>query len=289
MKNYFLFALLFIVLFPFKGISNPVNASATAPANNIDLNTNRNYAAAETNVIYQEMHVEIDPAINRVEGIIHYVFASKVDQLNRFVLDYTDGLPIHFIRRGNIDLSYTHIENLINIDLGKNLNIGELDTITISFESDGILRQEMHNGNPVISTDLDISMLWYPGKRDLTDKIDSVDVYVTTPPDQRVAGNGKLIDIIEENGKWIHHWQHRHPIATTYLLQLAITNYTVVEDSVFLLDGSMLPLLHYLYPESVTTVKPVLDATGDIMQFYESHFGPYPFRDEKYGHAQYTA
>lgn len=166
---------------------------------------------------------------------------------------------------------------------------GEQDTLTISYSSVGTLRQELHGGTPVISTDLALDMLWYPGKRDLTDKIDSVDVYVTTPADQYVAGNGTLEGIEEADGKWIHHWRHRHPVATTYLLELAITNYTIVKDSVLLRDGTMLPIYHYLYPESVAALSAELAATPDIMQFFENQFGAYPFADEKYGHAQYTA
>src|SRR5687767_2080248 len=81
----------------------------------------RNFAAAETNVLYQKMHVEIDPAVNRVDGIITYIFSSKIDQLNRFVVDYADELTINFIRRANEDLTYTHDDDLINITLGKNL------------------------------------------------------------------------------------------------------------------------------------------------------------------------
>jgi hypothetical protein len=250
---------------------------------------NRNFAAAETNVLYQEMHVDIDPAVNRVDGVITYIFSSQSDQLNRFVLDYADDQQIHFIRRGNTDLMYMHADHLINIDLGKNLLTDEQDTIVISFSTEGKLRQEMHAGTPVISTDADLGSLWYPGKRDLVDKIDSMDIYVTTPPGQRVAGNGTLVNITEENDRWIHHWQHRYPIATTYLLHVAITNYTIVEDSVLLQDGTMLPLWHYLYPESLAAVLPEVDATPDVMQFFESRFGPYPFSDEKYGHAQYTA
>src|SRR5688572_27419174 len=249
----------------------------------------RNFAAAETNVLYQEMHVEIDPAVNRVDGIITYIFSSKIDQLNRFVVDYADELTINFIRRANEDLTYTHADDLINITLGKNLKVGEQDTIMISFSSEGTLRQEMHAGTPVISTDLDLGSLWYPGKRDLIDKIDSVDIYVTTPPDQIVASIGKLVSITKESDHWIHHWQHRYPVATTYLLNVAITNYTIVEDSVQLQDGSMLPLLHYLYAESLATIVPEIEVTPDVMQFFESRFGPYPFSDEKYGHAQYTA
>ncbi len=251
--------------------------------------TMRNFAASETDVHYQEMHVEIDPAVNKVAGVITFYFTSRIDQLNRFVVDYQDDLPILFIQRGNTTLTYSRSDDLITIDLGKSLLVGEQDTLTISYESEGTLRQELHSGTPVISTDLDLGVLWYPGKRDLTDKIDSVDLYVTTPPNQYVAGNGTMEGIEEIDDLWIHHWQHRHPIATTYLLELAITNYTIVEDSVLLRDGTMLPLYHYLYPESVAALSAELTATPDILQFFENHFGPYPFADEKYGHAQYTA
>lgn len=251
--------------------------------------TMRNFAAAETDVHYQDMHVEIDPAINKVAGVVTFYFTSRIDQLNRFVVDYQDDLSIQFIHRGNTPLLYSRSDDLITIDLEKSLMIGEQDTLSISYSSEGTLRQALHSGIPVISTDLDLGMLWYPGKRDLTDKIDSFDLFVTTPPDQYVAGNGTLEGIEEVNGKWIHHWRHRHPVATTYLLQLAITNYTIVKDSVLLRDGTMLPLQHYLYPESVATLSAELKATSDIMQFFENHFGSYPFSDEKYGHAQYTA
>ena len=249
----------------------------------------RNFAAAETDVHYQDMQVEIDPAINKVAGVVTFYFTSRIDQLNRFVVDYQDDLPIVSISRGNTPLSFYRSDDLITIDLGKSLLIGEQDTLSISYESEGTLKQEMHSGKPVVSTDLDLGVLWYPGKRDLTDKIDSVDLYVTTPPNQYVAGNGTLEGIEVIDDKWIHHWRHRHPIATTYLLELAITNYTIVTDSVLLRDGRMLPLYHYLYPESVTALSTELAATPDIMQFFESRFGNYPFADEKYGHAQYTA
>ena len=247
----------------------------------------RNFAAAETDVHYQDMQVEIDPAINKVAGVVTFYFTSRIDQLNRFVVDYQDDLPIVSISRGNTPLSFSRSDDLITIDLGKSLLIGEQDTLSISYESEGTLKQEMHSGKPVVSTDLDLGVLWYPGKRDLTDKIDSVDVYVTTPPNQYVAGNGTLEGIEVIDDKWIHHWRHRHPIATTYLLELAITNYTIVKDSVLLRDGTMLPLYHYLFPESVAALSAELAATPDILQFFENHFGPYPFADEKYGHAQY--
>ncbi|MBK9981976.1 MAG: T9SS type A sorting domain-containing protein [Saprospiraceae bacterium] len=248
----------------------------------------RNIAAAETDVTYQEMHVEIDPAINRVDGEITYFFSSRIDHLSRFVLDYADGLSVNYIKRGNSDLTYTHADNLITIDLGKDLHMDEKDTILISFSSVNALKQEMHAGVPVISTDLDLATLWYPGKKDLIDKIDSVDLYITTPLGQRVASNGVLVNVTEGNARLFHHWKHRYPIATTYLLNLAITNYTEVKDSVLLSDGTTMPILYYLYPESVASLTPVVSVTPDVLQFFESRFGPYPFSKEKFGYAQYT-
>ncbi|MGB4849682.1 MAG: M1 family aminopeptidase [Saprospiraceae bacterium] len=250
--------------------------------------TSRNFAAAETDVTYQEMHVEIDPAINRVDGEITYFFSSRMDHLSRFVLDYADGLTVNYIKRGNTDLTYTHADDLIIIDLSKDLLKDEKDTILISFTAENTLRQEMHAGVPVISTDLDLGSLWYPGKKDLLDKIDSVDIYVTTPLGQRVASNGVLIDVTEGNARLFHHWKHSYPIATTYLLNLAITNYTEVKDSVLLSDGTTMPILYYLYPESVASLTPVVSVTPDVLQFFESRFGPYPFSKEKFGYAQYT-
>lgn len=251
--------------------------------------TMRNFASAETDVHYQEMRVEVDPAVNQISGEVTFYFTSRIDQLNRFVVDYADDLPIVSIHRGQTELSFSRSDNLITIDLGNSLQTGQEDTLTIAYTSEGTLRQEHHSGVPVISTDLELDKLWYPGKRDLTDKIDSVDLYITTPPDQYVASNGVLDTIEDAGGKWIHHWRHRHPIATTYLLEFAVTNYAIVKDSVMLHDGNMLPIYHYLYPESVSALSGELAATPDILLFYEERFGPYPFADEKYGHAQYTA
>ena len=110
------------LLITFNGLSQPTP-------------TMRNFAAAETDVHYQEMHVEIDPAINKVAGEITFYFTSRIDQLNRFVVDYQDELPILFIQRGNSTLTYSRSNDLITIDLGKSLLVGEQDTVCLLYTS----------------------------------------------------------------------------------------------------------------------------------------------------------
>src|SRR5262249_2453694 len=73
------------------------------------------------------------------------------------------------------------------------------------------------------------------------------------------------------------HWRENHPIAT-YLICVTIAHYAVIEDSV---DG--LPLLYAMYPEDTTKAKFDYARVPEMVRFYSSLFGPYPF--DKYGMA----
>ncbi|HJW29049.1 MAG TPA: hypothetical protein VJ508_07335, partial [Saprospiraceae bacterium] len=192
----------------------------------IDFSKSRNFAADQTDIYYQDMHWEIDPAVNYIKGVITYYFKSRMDNISNLILDLSDALHVNSIQRGSQPLTFTHgADQILTIDLGKQLNTGESDTLTISYEGTppsngfGSFVQSTHNNIPVIWTLSEPYGVrdWWPGKQDLVDKVDSIDTYITTPPGQLAAGNGKLISITEENGKLVHHWRHRHPIAS-YLI-----------------------------------------------------------------------
>src|SRR4029078_590604 len=65
----------------------------------------RNYAANQTDMFYQEFHWEVNPSAVYIKGVITYYFRSKVDGLTQLVLDLDTTMQIHFIRRGNSDLT----------------------------------------------------------------------------------------------------------------------------------------------------------------------------------------
>jgi aminopeptidase N len=254
-----------------------------------------NYAAGHTDLHYLEIHWTIDPAEVYIRGEITYHFTSKIDQLTQFVLDLAQTMQINSIRRGNIDLAYTHADQLLTIELGKTLNIGEGDTLTINYEgapvSTGIgsFVQTFHDGHPTIETEsIPYGVRdWWPAKQDLIDKVDSLDTYITTPGDQLAASNGKLVSITEVFGNRLHHWRHRHPIVS-YLIAMAVTNYTAYSHYVELPDGDSIEILNYVYPEDAAAIQQETPATVEIMEFFNEKFGLYPFADEKYGHAQFS-
>ncbi len=260
------------------------------------MGAHRNETADQTDMRYQEIHWELDPEVAYIKGTITYQFASRVDGLTQLVLDLDTTMDIHFIRRGNQDLTYQHTDDLLlTIGLGHTLNAGDTDSLTISYEGTphstgfGSFEKGVHNTSPIIWTQSVPYGVrdWWPGKQDLIDKIDSMDVFITTPAGQLAAGIGKLIDIEENNGKWIHHWRHRHPIVS-YLIAVAVTNYVSYVDEIQLSNGDTIEFLNYVYPESLTAAQQMTPAAKDIMAFYVDKFGPYPFADEKFGHAQFS-
>ncbi len=261
----------------------------------IDQQGLRNPASDKTDIHYQTMHWDIDPAQHYITGEITFYFKSKVNNLSEFILDLSNALIVNSVTRKGAALNFIHSgDQLLTIDLEKTMAAGELDTVTVSYEGAppsngfGSFVQDDHAGQPIVWTLSEPYGCrdWWPSKQDLVDKIDSMDVYITTPLAQLAAGNGKLMSIIEQDGKLIHHWKHRHPIVA-YLVALAVTNYEAYSDFVHLPNGDSIEILNYIYPENLDQVRAATKSSIDIMTLFNELVGTYPYADEKYGHAQF--
>ncbi len=255
----------------------------------------RNQFASLTDIHYQKMAWEIDPAVKYIKGVITYYFRSRTNNLTQLVLDLSNALVVNSVERNGVALFYTHSpDQLLTIDLDKTLNEDDFDTLTVSYEGTppsngfGSFETDTHAGVPILWTLSEPygNRDWWPGKQDLIDKIDSMDIYITTPLGQLAASNGKLISIDEVGGKLVHHWRHRHPICA-YLVALAVTNYAAFDQYVPLPNGDSIHVLNYVYPETLTQSEQAIASTIDIMSFYNEKFIIYPWADEKYGHAQF--
>jgi len=129
---------------------------------------------------------------------------------------------------------------------------------------------------------------WMPCKVSLDDKIDSMDAFITVPTGNKAAGPGILVGSTLDNVNDLitYHWKHRYPIAT-YLIGTAITNYVSYTDTLRLTNSRQVNCVNYVYPENQASARSLTPATSRIMRLYDSAFVPYPFINEKYGHAQF--
>lgn len=126
---------------------------------------------------------------------------------------------------------------------------------------------------------------WWPGKNDLTDKADSIDIFVRSPEIYRTASNGLLISEDVADSYRTCHWKHKFPIVP-YLIAVAVTNYEVYSEMSYS-AGVPVEIINYVYPENKAAIMQQTAQTAMIMELFSDLFTPYPFIGEKYGHAQF--
>lgn len=128
---------------------------------------------------------------------------------------------------------------------------------------------------------------WFPSKQVLSDKIDSMDMYITVPAGRLAGSNGRLVatDMLPD-GRWRHHWKSRYPI-DYYLISFTVADYQ--DYSLYGHPRGMqdsLLIQNYLYnrPGYLDQVKDQVDVTPSLIEYFSELFGTYPFPSEKYGH-----
>jgi aminopeptidase N len=239
-----------------------------------------------------ELQPALDPSNPTISGTITSYFVAK-ENLNTIHFDLASNMNITSIQQRGNTLSYTRNGDDVSITLPATQNIGVLDSLSISYNgmpsSSGFGSYEVttHGGQntPVVWTLSEPygAKAWWPCKQDLIDKIDSIDVIITHPSTMKAVSNGVLISETTSGSNTITRWKHRHPIPA-YLIAFAVTNYSIYND--YVANGNF-NVVNYVYPENLASAQAGTAVTPSIMDLFGQLFEPYPYADEKYGHAQF--
>jgi len=245
-------------------------------------------------ITFLQAHWTINPTEKFISGSIAYSFSILQADYDSLRLDLSDSLTVDSVCCAAGMLSFEHFANLVRIDVAEAVldNRAELEIFyhgtppTTGFGS--FVQTNTPYGKPIIWT---LSQPfgasdWWPCKEGFEDKIDSSDYYINIPFGNRAAGMGLLAGIDTLENRQIYHWKHRYPIAT-YLVALAVTDYSEIKRAVPLREGN-LELLNYCYPEHVGEWDWQQTEVMNMLQYFDSLFVPYPFIREKYGHAQFS-
>lgn len=256
-----------------------------------------NPASSDWDLIYNRLEFFLDPHEQYIKGNVFFQFASLKDNLNTLVIDLDDSLNVTSIEAGNISCTFIHKEGFIYLTLPYTLQKRDTASFTISYKGspittgiDAFVQDTQHDpdSTPVIYTLSEPygAKEWWPCKESLSDKIDSIDIIVHSPAPYRTASNGILVSDSVIGEQRTCHWKHRHPIVT-YLVFISTTIYEIYSDWATLSDGSKVEILNYVYPSSLDTARQSTPITAEYLEYFSSRFMDYPFKDEKYGHAQF--
>ncbi len=242
---------------------------------------------------YQRLDLYLDPADYFVSGNVTSHFVPN-QNISSIYFDLTNLLTVSQVSYHGTNLSFQQLSTKeVKIDFPSTLSANVKDSLVISYSgmpdsSNSAFRTATQNGVPVLSTLSEPygAQDWFPTKQSLNDKIEKVDIKITCPSQYSVASNGKLLSEVVSGTNKLTFWQTNYPIPA-YLIALGITNYTVTNDSI---GNPPFPFVNYIYPTSAANpqVQQYLENTKDTMLLFEEYFGPYPYRNEKYGHMQYA-
>ena len=226
-------------------------------------------------------------------AIVTGFFESRVNGLSQIKLNFDsrEDYPPYWENvtvSGNVT-QWDHSDWLLRIELDRIYNIGEIFSVKVTYSgvprSSGLKGFWFNNGGVFTLSEPYAAQTWWPCKDDPSDKLDSVRIRVTVPANQQVASNGKLVnETLHQNNTKTYTWFEKYPIAT-YLVSLAVDNYTTLTDSFEYSPGQFMPINYYIYPDQLSLAIEAFDLLPEMLQVYSQLFGLYPFIEEKYGHA----
>jgi len=274
-----------------------VNQEAKSALNQMFYRVNAN--TGNYDLTYHRLELDVDPNVAFISGDVTSYFIAKED-LNQITFDLADNMTVTQVMQRNDVLSFTqNSDDELVITLPQTQNQGVLDSLTVTYSGNpissgfGSFEQTTHNGDPIIWTLSEPygAKAWWPCKQDLNDKIDEVDVIITTPQfnpsnEEYVAVSNGLEQSQEVNGSFkTTHYKHQYPIPA-YLIAIAVTNYEIYSHTVPN-NGNPFDIVNYVFPEDLTNAQNSTGVTVDIMNLFTNLFEEYPFAAEKYGHAQF--
>jgi aminopeptidase N len=253
--------------------------------------------ASELNidVKYYKLNISITTSPNYLRGVVTMKARSIVGNLTSVTLDLMNAMTVDSVKTGNTGLSFAQQPTTVTITLDRSYGNGELVTMDIHYRGVpgssgfGSFTFSSHAGTAWVYTLSEPygAKDWWPCKDHPSDKADSVDIWVTVDSTFKVGSEGKLVAVINNgNGTKTHQWAERYPIST-YLVSMAITNFSEFTNWFRYTPTDSMPVLNYVLPEHLANAQTNLPRTIDMLTIYSARYGLYPFINEKYGHSEF--
>jgi len=280
-------------------------------------------AFTDTDLISNDIDIEIDPATGLITGSNTMVVRAVVDGLDQFTFMLRGNYTVNRGLTGNpaddnaVTLNGTTLAPVTvppgdnssyarRVTLDRAYSAGEEFTIRVDYTGVavsvgfGSIEFGEQIGVPIVATLSEpyYTGTWVPVKDgDVQQPGDNADkalftLAVTAPDSLRTTSNGLLVGTDDvAPGKRTYRWRTDYPMAT-YLAAFSTTNYTVwTREYVYPLDGGgsgVMPVEFHIYPTSDTAGnRTAWERTLQMLATFRPIYGEYPFIEEKYGIYQF--
>jgi aminopeptidase N len=258
----------------------------------LKVETGRNY-----NIRFYFLDLNISDSSTYITGrvAIHLTVNDKTGQ--QIMFDMLHLLQADSVKVNQEKASFNHTENILNITLPILPAGDSLVVIDIFYhglgKNAGDVPGVFNKSNAAVSkrvtwtlSESFHAMSWFPCKQSLTDKADSVYVFLSTDKNLKAGSNGILTaskDLPDNRVRY--EWKCRHPV-DFYLISFAVGDYMDYSFYAPVNDTDSVLVQNYIYnnQDYFNQNKSLIDKTSDLIKQFSRLYGDYPFKDEKYGH-----
>ena len=258
------------------------------------LNTlNDNPLLQDYDVKFYGLDVRATNRTDRIQGNTTILVETQKSSFETLVFELSNTLEVDRVLVDGAEMSFSHVGDELYIELSPPRDSGSLLSAQVFYggqTGEGMVTETDDEwGVPVTFTLSEpfYAKDWFPCKETLSDKADSVHVFITT--DHGLTGVSQGIHTgttYFPNGLVRHEWKSSYPIAF-YLISIAVADYQEYNLEVQP-PGTTSPILiqNFVYnvPGCLETYQDQIGVTLPMMELFSELFGPYPFREEKYGH-----
>ncbi len=268
-----------------------------------------------------EMEFHVDPDSSGIDGRVR-AYLTPIEATNVLVLDALPNLIVSAVTVDGVAATWTdtHDDKTITIETpGILLNVEHVVEITYRAGPDhsgfgAFFFPHYRDGDLYYQTaqtmvETQYAGSWWPCIDRLTHKADSVAINITVPDTMIVASNGTLELPIDTSvpGKRTYRWKERYPIHT-YLVSMTIANFADAADTPASpgpglpwteryqrdadldhdLDAIDMDLTYFVWKPHLETAQINLASIPTMMDCFREKYGEYPFKNEKYGIAEFS-
>ncbi len=260
-----------------------------------DFKTISTYSDSTIDITFYNLFFDIRINPDYIYARAEVISKVSVSNINSLYLNLSNNLIIDSIKTGNNFLQYSLLNDKLSISLDRTYNPGEKIDLIIFYRG---LPVATGFGSFIFGTNVNTPAIWtlsepfgasdwFPCKNSPDDKADSSEMTIKCRNDFTAVSNGALTSVlVNPDSTKTYIWKCKYPIAN-YLLSLAVTNYSEYRNYFKYSPLDSMPVIHYIYPQNLNGLRSQLDRTVDMLQFFSSKYGLYPFINEKYGHVQF--
>jgi aminopeptidase N len=248
-------------------------------------------------VKHYRLQIRLDPVLTTIAGTVT-IEGEAITPTSNINIDAQGNLAIDAVRFDGAALDFRRKKDLIKLDFSEPLAAGRKFAIAVDYHGTPVVANQLGGGMLVTRHGPDDTTVmaslsepfaapsWWPCIDDARDKA-TAEVEATVPDGYQGASNGVLVKTeANANRTTTFFWREDFPLST-YLVSVAATNYAKFEDTYTALDGSVMPLVYYVYPEHLAIAQQKFTVTRRAMEIFAPLFGEYPFLSEKYGMAEF--